>query len=420
VISRIQKTGLVLFNRGAFGGAPKRFTSLYFYLNQKYPGKFVYIINNHLLNQIMEIFPSNPLQNIEVIDEPLSRDSRDSRNSANSTSWPRFYKGTVPDLMETHKKTSFPRKTYQFFKNMLKQYRLYRKIEKLRMKHNIEVFVGIFSGILPLMFYMNSKQHRPRIIYSDMDSWFTDIHPPWKSFWYRKYFSFNYALENSDTVDFLSPYVLKGVRERGVKIPEERVSISPCSFTDYTRCSVGDKRNFEVAFAARLEPDKNPLMYLEAAREILKSRPDVKFHLLGEGTLVKEINDFIENNRLKESVNFSFHPNPPEIFKDTSVFVSLQANNNYPSQSILEAMGCGCAVIAPDNGDTHLLVNENTGILISLEIDALVRALEKLISSPELTQRLGSNARKFVLENHTIEKYSEYFLNLLYQAPQRG
>lgn len=417
---RIPKTGLVLFNRGAFGGAPKRFSNLYFYLNRKYPGKFVYIINKHLLNQIKEIFPEQLEQanNIIVVDSenPETFESYSFPSGRLGGAFkpsPRYYKGTVPDLIETHKRTSFFRRVYQFFKNMLKQYRLHRRIEEMRQKHNIEVFVGVFSGILPLMFYMERKPNRPKVIYSDMDSWFTDIHPPSGSFWYRKYFSFNYALENSDTVDFLSPYVLKGVRERGIRIPDERVSISPCSFTDYSKCEVGDKKKFEVAFAARLEPDKNPMLYLKAARDILKKHPGVKFHLLGEGTLVNEIKDFIEDNRLKESVHFSFHPNPPEIFKNASVFVSLQANNNYPSQSILEAMGCGCAVVAPDNGDTHLLVKENTGILIPLEKNSLVAALEKLISSPELAHHLGLNARKFVLENHTIERYSEYFLNMI-------
>ena len=43
---------------------------------------------------------------------------------------------------------------------------------------------------------------------------------------------------------------------------------------------------------------KNPMLYLEAAKEIALRYPFVKFHLLGEGTLVNEIKNYIELNNL--------------------------------------------------------------------------------------------------------------------------
>ena len=50
-----------------------------------------------------------------------------------------------------------------------------------------------------------------------MDSWFREVMPKEKKYWYRKFSAFNYALENSDYIDFLSPFILEGVKERGLK-----------------------------------------------------------------------------------------------------------------------------------------------------------------------------------------------------------
>lgn len=329
---------------------------------------------------------------------------------------PQYYKDTIPDPAEVDLNTPLPRKIYWYHKNKYKQKKLFNEIEKLRVSLDIKVLIGVFSGILPLVFYFDNNPGKTSVILSDMDSWFTDVYSDMKRFWYRKYFSFNYSMENSDMVDFLSPYIAEGVKKIGVKIKDENISIAPCSFIDYTKCTPGDKKNFEIAFCGRLEPDKNPMMYLEAAKELLKNHHYIKFHLLGEGSLVKEINSFITENKLGEKINFQFHNNPPEILGETSVFVSLQSGTNYPSQSVLEAMACGNAIIASDAGDTNLFVNSKNGIMINLSAGELVKAVDSLIRDKEKTRKLGISAREYALSNHTIEKYSEYFLEIVNKA----
>lgn len=329
---------------------------------------------------------------------------------------PQYYKDTIPDPLEVDLSTSAPRKMYWYYKNKYKQKKLFNEIEKLRVSLDIKVLVGVFSGILPLVFYFNDNPKKTSVILSDMDSWFTDVYGDMKKFWYRKYFSFNYSMENSDMVDFLSPYIAEGVKKIGVKIKDENISIAPCSFIDYTKCTPGDKKNFEIAFCGRLEPDKNPMMYLEAAKELLKKHHDIKFHLLGEGSLVREISSFITENNLRKNINFQFHNNPPEILAGTSVFVSLQSGTNYPSQSVLEAMACGNAIIASDAGDTSLFVNRQNGLMIHLSAGELVKAVDSLIRDKEKTHKLGMSACEYALSNHTIEKYSEYFLEMINKA----
>ncbi len=407
---KFPNTAFIIFSSGAFGGAEKRFTNLFIYLRDKFPGRFHYIINPLMNRHIERVFPGINDDNIHVVDTGTGYSLNEAENSDNS---PKQYSDNIPDPLETDKNASVLRKYYWFYKNKAKQRKIFEQIEEIRIKENIKVLAGIFAGGIPLMFYREQGNPDVKIIFSDMDSWFSEVIKDTKKLWYRKYYSFNYIMENADRVDFLSPYIAEGVRKLGVNIPPEKISVAPCSFIDYSKCLVGAKSNFEIAFASRLEPDKNPMLYLESALEVLKSHPEIKFHLLGEGSLVNEVGQYIAENNLSGKINFAFNRDPAQVFKETSVFVSLQSGTNYPTQSVLEAMACGNAVIASDTGDTRLFVNEDNGILVELTKDSVISAIKKLIARPDDTKKLGTNAAKLVRQNHTIEKVSEYYTGLI-------
>jgi glycosyltransferase involved in cell wall biosynthesis len=398
----------VVFNHGAVGGAAKRYINLFLYLRKINPSKIYLIVNSHLFSQFKELYSGESEKGIFVIND-YSKTSLQNPG----TSKTRIYKDRISDPMIVDRQNSFLRKIFWFYKNKLRQRKIYRQIETLRKQLGIKIFYGVFAGILPLVFYLGSKKKNAAVIFSDMDSWFSEVHRDMKRLWYRKYYSFNFALENSDAVDFLSPHIYEGVKARGVKLNEEKIFISPCSFTDYSKCEAGDKSETSIAFIHRIEPDKNPMMFLNAVKRVLKKYPDVKISLFGEGTLVKEVEDFIKQNNLEKNIDFRFHPNPTEVLKNSLIFVSIQSLTNYPSQSVLEAMACGNAVIASRTGDTELFINKNNGVLIELNEDALVKAIEELIENKDKAILLGKNAREFVLKNHTIETFSGYFTGLL-------
>jgi glycosyltransferase involved in cell wall biosynthesis len=402
----LPNTAFVLFSSGAFGGAERRFANLFLHLNSVYPGKFCFIINHKLYQQLKRVFADLPEDGIIVTGEPPRVAEISKAESNIGYSLP-------PDPLELDSSTSFPRKVYWYYKNKMRQKKLFKEIERLKTEMNLGAVVGVFSGILPLVFYMNRAGKKPAVIFSNMDSWFSEVHFDMKKLWYRKYYSFNYAMENADMVDFLSPFVAEGVKQRNVNIPQDKISVAPSSFADYSKCRVGKKEKFEIAFSSRLEPGKNPMLFLESAEEILKSHPEIKFHVLGDGTLAEEVRNFINDRKLEKNITFRFHPNPPDIFAETSVFVSLQSGTNYPSQSILEAMACGNAIIASSRGDTGMFINSTNGILVELNKDSVVSAMKRLIEDPAFTRKLGNSAVKTATENHTIEKMTEYYIGLI-------
>ena len=389
----------ILLTGGMLGGAEKRFTQLFRHLSEKNPGKFYFIITWNLYYKIQDVFPDYPLEYVI----PIGLKKVVINNKPKAISQSKAYTINHP---------GFIKQIYRFIKNYRIQKSYYKEIERIRKEKDIKCFLGIFSGIIPLYFYLMKKKRDVGIIFCDMDSWFSDVLPKERKFWYRKYSSFNYALENSDIVDFLSPFILEGIRDRGIEVKEESVSITPCSFTDYSKCKFGDKNLFQVAFSGRLEKDKNPDVFLEAAIILSRKYPEIIFHIMGEGRLSTDIEEKVKSSGLTNIVFRGFHSRPTENLADTSVFVSLQTTNNYPSQSVLEAMGCGNAIIATDVGDTRMFINEENGLLINLKADELANAIETLYVDKVLRKRLGSFAYSYVRENHTIEKMAEYYVGL--------
>lgn len=397
----------VLLTSGVFGGAERRFAQLFAYLAGNHPNKYYFIITWDLYYRILEIFPDYPTNNLIPIGSKTGKKVLQSEGKSTV----KEYRLDQPGLLK---------KLYRFLKSYRIQKDYFRMIEHIRKKINIKCFLGIYNGIIPLYFYLLKKKRDAGIIFCDMDSWFRDVLPIEKKYWYKKYSSFNYALENSDYIDFLSPFILDGIRDMGIKVKDESISITPCSFTDYSKCKIGDKRIFQVAFAGRLEKDKNPDIFLEAAIILSEKYPDIIFHIMGEGRLSANLQSQISNQQLENIIFHGFHSSPTEILADTSVFVSIQTTNNYPSQSVLEAMGCGNAIIATDVGDTRMFINENNGILIERYLGELVKAIETLYLDKDLRERLGRNAFSFVRENHTIEKMADYYINLFEKASLRN
>jgi glycosyltransferase involved in cell wall biosynthesis len=398
----------VLLTHHVFGGAERRFFNLFFYLRSQKKNNFYLIIPHSLYEKAKEVYPDMEMSNVIPVGTRVASDHiKASHVKGDEGKINKAY-----SLIRIIKRTFFY-KYYFLFKNCIPQKRLFREIDHYRLECNIQGFIGIFNGIIPLYFYLDRKSTEvPGIIFCNMDSWFSSISNNQKRDWYRKYSLLNYAHEKADYVDFLSPFILKGIRARGITIPDERAKITACSFTDYSKCRIGEKEKFGIAFAGRLEKDKNPLLFLDAALLLSKEYPDAVFHIMGEGRLSGTVSETVKNSGLLNIIFHGFHPSPTEIFAGTSVFVSIQSTNNYPSQSVLEAMACGNAIIATDVGDTRMFVNDENGTLIPLDKDSLVEAIRFYLDNPGKAKEKGAFAARYVRENFTIEKAAAYYLDL--------
>jgi len=222
-----------------------------------------------------------------------------------------------------------------------------------------------------------------------------------------------WVLKHSDVVDALKDSIRINLITQGVN--EAKIRVAPCSFTDVSLCDPAQNREKWVVFLARLIEHKNPILLIEAIPQIIDVHPDTHFYILGEGPLEHHLKSLLQTLHLTNHTTLMFEAYPTQILNHSSIFVSLQTHDNYPSQSLLEAMACGNAIVATDVGETQRLVDEHNGIRIPPTKEALANAIIRLLNDPELGQKQQMSQQR-VLTEHTPERFFQYITQVYQQA----
>jgi glycosyltransferase involved in cell wall biosynthesis len=195
----------------------------------------------------------------------------------------------------------------------------------------------------------------------------------------------------------------------------DRFHDAPCSFIDYGPTRV-ETKDIAVVFLGRLEREKNPLLFVHAMAKVLPSRPGARTIILGDGQEERAVRAAVRASNLSDRIEVRYHPRPIELLSQARVFASLQPVDNYGSQALLEAMACGCAIVASDVGQTREMVSPSEGRLVRLDADHIAGAVSALLDDPEAARRLGAAARERVMREHTVERYAPYIESLYEKA----
>jgi glycosyltransferase involved in cell wall biosynthesis len=226
---------------------------------------------------------------------------------------------------------------------------------------------------------------------------------------------FKIVQDIADRVD-LFEVINPSVDWQGI-VPEKKLRISPCSFSDPEVFTPSNKVN-KVVFAGHLSTAKGVYRLIE----ILQAWPthdQTEIFICGDsdGSESSEEAQRILDNLCSRNPKWSRArlSRVSDEMSNAKVFLSLQEFSNYPSQSLLEAMLCGCCVVATDTGETDLLVKKPFGTIVSPHAPAedFVDAIQTYLQmSPHEIQEYSKAARHFVLNNHTIEKYASHIMNM--------
>jgi glycosyltransferase involved in cell wall biosynthesis len=183
----------------------------------------------------------------------------------------------------------------------------------------------------------------------------------------------------------------------------------------------------EVTEEKWLKPNSPPL-YLSIGRlteqkdfvTLLKSFALVKEHLdarliiLGEGELRQDITLLIKDLGIADSVSLpGFVKNPYPYLKAASAFILSSRWEGLPTV-LVEAMACGCPVIATDcpSGPLEILEQGKYGTLVPIgNFQALSQAMIQVLNCPPKTELLIERSQDFSVERSVAE-----YLNLIKQT----
>lgn len=165
---------------------------------------------------------------------------------------------------------------------------------------------------------------------------------------------------------------------------------------------------------------------IESVARLYKKNRNIKLILVGEGDQIEEWRALADRLRIADIVHFVgtiyrdkviAYYNACDIFVMPSIADQFGNIDDRPV-ALIEAMACGMPVIATNFPGNALTIQDTiSGLLVpQKEVAAIIRALQKLISSPRLRMQLGREARLFVrrqLNMYAVGKqYSKIFQDI--------
>lgn len=198
----------------------------------------------------------------------------------------------------------------------------------------------------------------------------------------------------------------------GMSLQNDKIFIAPASFTDYAKFTISLPKKEKIVFSGRLEKIKNPFLALEAAGELVQRGISFRLAMLGRGSLLPDLKKYVKENGLNENVDIFYTAEVDKELKDALIYLSLQKENNYPSQALLEAMACGCIPIATDVGETRKIVDEDNGFLVNEDAHKIADIICHILENRGRFEVKGAEIRDHTIKRFNIDGYLKYYRSL--------
>ena len=166
------------------------------------------------------------------------------------------------------------------------------------------------------------------------------------------------------------------------------------------RCGV-PRGTLLVGFIGRLTAIKRPDRFINMARELLLSRSDVEFLVVGDGPLGNEVRSSAARMSAIHCVGWRRDIAP--VIAALDVLVMCSDNEGIPL-TLIEAAQRGIPVVTTDVGSVRDIVdNDRTGLVTELTVEALSAGVNRLLDDGSLRSRLGVAARDHARTSFGVE-----------------
>lgn len=168
--------------------------------------------------------------------------------------------------------------------------------------------------------------------------------------------------------------------------------------------------------SARLTPWKGIDTVLEVFVSILKSHPNAKFVIAGDGPQKELLEQKTSDLHISTSVIFTGRLSKEELGKRVKAADVFVLNTAYEglSHQLLEVMDIGVPIVTTEvGGNPELIQKDVSGFLVPCnDVSELVESIERLLASEDLRSRFATHA-KVRTKNFNKDEVVEQFVNML-------
>jgi len=163
---------------------------------------------------------------------------------------------------------------------------------------------------------------------------------------------------------------------------------------------------------------KDQVTLVQAMAVVYERMPSVHVVLIGDGPYRPDVERIVANLGMDGYVHFlGLRSDVPVLLHHLDVFV-LSSRMEGESLAILEAMSAQRPIVATAVGGTpDLLANGECGLLVPPgDVQAMAQAILELLTNQTKAQELARRARERFLQEYTIDRMGERYLELYRKA----
>jgi glycosyltransferase involved in cell wall biosynthesis len=220
--------------------------------------------------------------------------------------------------------------------------------------------------------------------------------------------SINRLFVDSAAIIVLGDYGARVILDRLPTI-RDKITILPNASTSPSEPSQGrsDFGQIRITFLGRLEPEKGVPQLIEALTK-LACRADWTATIAGNGE-VQQTRDQVRRLGIADRVDIPGWLDPTEtaaLLQRTDILALPSFVETLP-MAVIEAFAYGVAVIAtPVGAVPEVIAHERNGLLVPVgHVEALTKALSRLLENGALRRSLGDAARRDHAERYELNTY---------------
>ena len=161
----------------------------------------------------------------------------------------------------------------------------------------------------------------------------------------------------------------------------------------------------DLIYVGRLVEKKGVRYLIEAFNKLSEKHPDIMLYIVGDGPERGPLTLLASNNKKIVFIGSVNNNKLPEYYNKAKIaiipsIVASDGDQEGLGLTIIEAMGCGCAVIASDlEAIRDIIMPGNTGLLVKEKNpDEIAEAINYLLENTDATEKMAGNGQKYVRE----------------------
>lgn len=191
-----------------------------------------------------------------------------------------------------------------------------------------------------------------------------------------------------------------------------KYSVIP-NYANYLEEAPKRSERIRILFARRLEEYRGTRIFSQAIRILLNKGYQFEVTIAGNGPDKNFLLDYFKNDTCVSFLEYK-HGEQEKVMSTADISVVCSLGSEGTSLSLLESMGCGCAVVCTNvGGMTNIVLDGYNGLICDITAESLAGKIESLLLDRVKMNELSKNAINTVRSSFTKDRWEADWASFL-------